>query len=110
MNKSDMMEMALDKLMGDMDDIEGDSSMAHDQDECPDPLGCKMHDAESGEALAGKPSGVEIEIKKIGEGVPSMKGIPADSPGEEPEEGKESAAEDGLSAEEAEELRKLLSK
>ncbi len=102
-----MMDMALERLMGDMDDLEGDASMAHSQEDCPDPLGCKMHDSESGDALPAKPTGVEIEIKKIGEGMPSLKGVPGESPSEEVSE-HEGKAEDGLSAEEAEELRKLL--
>lgn len=107
MNKSDLMEMALERLVGDMDDLEGDSAMAHSQDECPDPLSCTMHESEAGDALSGKPSGVEIEVKKIGAGLPSMKGTPSEPPAEEAAE-HEGAAEDGLSAEEAEELRKLL--
>jgi hypothetical protein len=103
MKPSEMMEMALEKLAGDMDDIEGHGAMAHSAEECPDPLSCSMHDDEHGDNLSkvepGTADGVEIEIKKVGPGMPSM-----DGEKEEPE-GK---AEDGLSEEDAEELRKLL--
>lgn len=108
MNKSDLMEMALEKLVGDMDELEGKSSMEHSVEDCPDPLGCTMHEGESGDALSGDGNGgVEIEIKKIGSGLPSMKGTPGESAAEEMAE-HEGAAEDGLSPEEAEALRKLL--
>lgn len=97
MEKSEIMNMVLDRLVDEMDEVEGNSSMAHSQEECPDPLGCTMHDGEHGDNLSeGKPSGVEVEIKKLGEGMPSMEGA------------KEDAAEDGLSDDDAEELRKLL--
>ena len=99
MNKSELMEMALERLIGDMDDLEGADAMAHGVDECPDPLGCTMHESESGDSLSSD--------AKPGDkpGLPSMKGTPSKGDGEEVAEG---AAEDGLSAEDAEELRKLL--
>lgn len=101
MNKSELMEMALEKLVGDMDDLEGTASMAHSTDECPDPLGCTMHEAESGDALSSD--------AKPGDkpGLPSMKGTPSKGDDEAPED-PESPAESGLSEEEAEALRKLL--
>lgn len=111
MNKSALMDIALEKLAGDMDDLEGSAAMSHSAEDCPDPLGCKMHDSELGENLSpaaaekmdGKPM-VEIEIKKMGEGLPSMEG--------EKEDAAEEAVEhaDGLSADEAEELFELLKK
>lgn len=98
MNKSDLMEMALEKLVGDMDDLEGAAAMAHDVEECPDPLSCTMHESESGEALSSD--------AKPGDkpGLPSMKGTPSKGDGD----GAESPAEDGLSDEEKEALRNLL--
>ncbi len=109
MAKSDMMEMALEKLLGDMDDLEGSAAMAHSAEDCPDPLGCKMHDDELGEHLSpgdkpGEPAeGVEIEIKKIGPGMPSMEGAK-----DEPSVDDLGQHGEGLSEEDAEELRKLL--
>jgi hypothetical protein len=102
MNKSELMEMALEKLVGDMDDLEGSGAMAHSTEDCPDPLGCTMHEAEAGDSLSSD--------AKPGDkpGLPSMKGTPSKGDGEEVVEEAEGAAEDGLSAEEAEELRKLL--
>jgi hypothetical protein len=107
MDKSALMEMALEKLVGDMDDLEGSAAMSHSAEDCPDPLGCKEHDSEHADNLSGegKPEGgVEVEIKKIG-GMPSMEGAKA----EDEEEGAEHEPKaEGLSDEEAEELRKLL--
>ncbi len=111
MNKSALMDIALEKIMGDMDDMEGSSSMAHSAEDCPDPLGCKMHDGELGENLNpaaaekmdGKPL-LEIEIKGKGDGLPSMEGAKDDAAEKEVE------GADGLSADEAEELFELLRK
>lgn len=97
MDKSALFDAALDRIMGELDDVEGDSAMSHSADDCPDPLSCKMHDEEHGDSLSGKPAGLEIEVKKMG--MPSLDGDYPES---------ESKAEDGLSPEEAEELRKLL--
>jgi hypothetical protein len=99
MDKTALLDMALEKLMGDMDDLEGASAMSHSAEECPDPLSCKAHDSELGENLTPgekSPAAVEIEVHKGG--LPSMDG----------EKSEDSKAEDGLSPEEAEELRKLL--
>ncbi len=94
MDRSAIFDAALERLMGDMDDMEGSSAMKHSVDECPDPMSCDQHDSELGENLTPAPKpAIAIEIK-----------------GAEPEsmdEGME-AAEDKLSPEEAEELRKLL--
>ncbi len=110
MNKSALMDVALEKLMGDMDDLEGHSAMSHSAEDCPDPLGCKMHDSEMGDNLSpasvekhGEPV-VSIEVKKMGDGLPSMEGAKEDAA----EEAVEHA--DGLSADEAEELFELLKK
>lgn len=93
MERDKMIDMALEKLMGDMDDLEGKGAMSHSMEDCPDPLGCKMHDSDVGENLSPEPS-VKIEVHKMG--LPSMDG------------GKEEGKGEGLSPEEAEELRKLL--
>lgn len=88
-------EKALAMLSGDMDSLEGKSAMAHSLDDCPDPLGCDMHESENAEPLADK--GLTIEIK--GAGMPTLDGAKA------PE--SEGMGE-GLSDEEAEALKKLL--
>jgi hypothetical protein len=111
MNKSALLDIALEKLAGDMDDLEGSSAMSHSAEECPDPLGCKMHDGEMGDNLTpaaaekadGKPI-LEIEVKSGG--LPSMEG--AKDGESKAEEAVENA--DGLSADEAEELFELLKK
>ncbi len=95
MDKNALLDMALEKLMGDMDDIEGSSALEHDIDHCEDPLSCTMHDGELGENLSGgegKPDLVKIEVKKMG--LPTL------------EVGKK--AEDGLDPEDLEKLRELL--
>lgn len=110
MNKNALMDVALEKLMGDMDDLEGSSAMSHSAEECPDPLGCKMHDSEMGDNLSGdgKPKDgaalLSIEVKKPGDGLPSMEGAKQDAAEKEVE------GADGLSAEEAAELFELLKK
>ncbi len=109
MNKSDLMDVALEKLMGDMDDLEGSSAMSHSAEDCPDPLGCKMHDDELGENLnpanaekMGAPV-VSIEVKKMGDGLPSMEGAK-----DEPSLDDKGEHGEGLSDEDAEILKKLL--
>jgi hypothetical protein len=96
LEKSALFDAALDRIMSELDDVEGGSAMSHTADDCPDPLGCTMHDSENAGSLSGD-GAVKIEVSKMG--LPSLDGGP--------EEG-ESKAEDGLSPEEAEELRKLL--
>ncbi len=96
MEKSAMFDAALDRIMSELDDVEGGSAMSHSVEDCPDPLGCTMHESENAEPLSGDKGASVVEIK-LG-GAPSMEG----------DEG--SPAEDGLSPEEAEELRKLLGK
>lgn len=95
MDKNAMLEMALDKIMGDLDDVEGKSAMAHEMDECPDPLNCKMHEGSSSDNLTpegGMPA-IKIEVSKMK--MPSM-------------DGKSAEDMDGLSDDESEELKKLL--
>lgn len=92
-----MMDLALEKIMGELDDIEGKSSMEHSLEECPDPLNCDQHGLESGKALAPEePAAVKIEVHKMG--MPSLDGAKED----------EGEADEGLSPEEAEQLKKLL--
>lgn len=95
MDKNAMLEMALDKIMGDLDDVEGKGAMAHGMDECPDPLNCKMHEGNSSDNLTpdgGMPS-IKIELSKMH--MPTM-------------DGKSAEDADGLSDAESEELKKLL--
>ena len=102
MDKDKLMDMALEKIIGELDDVEGRGAMSHTLEECPNPESCDMHDMELGKSLApedGHDGAVKIEISKLG---PSMEG--AANP-DSLAEGKE---EEGLSPEEAEELRKLL--
>ena len=98
MKDDDMIDRALALLSGDMDDLEGSGAMQHTLDECPDPLGCKMHEDEKADPLStlDEPS-VTVTI---GKGLPTL-GVPGDK-------GEDEKAEDGLSPEDAEELRKLL--
>ena len=105
MDKEKLMDMALEKIIGELDDVEGRGAMAHSLEECPDPLNCNMHDGELGDSLTpdggvqkGEPAAVKIEVSKLG--LPTMDG--------EKNPGDEEKAEDGLSPEEAEQLRKLL--
>ena len=90
-----MIDKALDMLMGDMDELEGKGALSHTQEECTDPLTCTQHDGEASKSLAedGKPA-LEISIK----GMPTLDGAKAE----------DAKAEDGLSTEEQDELRKLL--
>ena len=105
MDKSALIDAALDKLIGDMDDMEGKGAMAHSLDECSDPLTCGMHDGELGDnlspATAGEPAAVKIEVSHLGgnKGMPSLDGVT---------EGGEKGADEELSPEEADMLKKLL--
>ena len=92
MKKVELFDKALDQLMGDMDDMEGKGAMAHSSEECPDPLNCKEHEMESADNLSSEPA-VKIEVHKMG--MPTL-------------DGAKESAEEGLSPEEAEELKKLL--
>ncbi len=107
MDKGNLLDIALEKLAGDMDDLEGSEAMKHSPEDCPDPLGCKMHDGELGDNLSpaasekvdGKPI-LEIHVK--GEGLPSMDGEKMPSLDDKGEAGE------SLSEEDAELLKKLL--
>ena len=94
MEKEELLDKVLAMLSGDMDDMEGSEAMKHSQEDCPDPLGCTMHDSELGDSLTGldKPDGLKLEVSKVGL---------APGASEEGEKG-------GLSPEEADALRKLL--
>jgi hypothetical protein len=102
MEKEEMLDKVLAMLSGDMDDIEGRGAMEHSMDECPDPLGCTMHDGEHGDSLSGlaagdkSPAAVTLEVKKGG--LPSMEG----------ELGDGEKAEDGLDPDTLDALKKLL--
>lgn len=102
MDKEKMIDMALEKIMEDMDGLEGHSAMEHSLEDCKDPLTCEQHSGELGHHLTpdgGEPA-VKIEVHKIG--MPTMDGDKL------PEEGEDKKAEEGLSPEEAEQLKKLL--
>ncbi len=104
MEKTDLLDKALEMIMGDLDDIEGSGAMSHSADECPDPLTCSAHDSELGSALApgDKEPAVKIEVSKMG--LPSMDGEKDAEPSIEDkgEHGEE------LDAEDVEALKKLL--
>jgi hypothetical protein len=96
MDKEKLIDMALEAISSDMDDLEGKSALEHSLEECPDPLTCDMHKGELSDNLSKdeKPDGIEVEVHKIG--MPSLEGE------------KFGKAEDGLSPEEADELKKLI--
>lgn len=105
MEKSDLLDKALEMIMGDLDDIEGSGAMSHSAEECPDPLTCSDHDSELGSALAPgekEPAALKIEVSKMG--MPSMEGPSAEEPSidDKGEHGEE------LDAEDVEALKKLL--
>ena len=101
MEKSAMLDKALELVMGDLDDMEGSSAMSHSMDECPDPLTCGQHDSDLGDGLSKEPAAVSIEVHK---GLPSLDGEKAPSLDDKGEDGED------MSPEDAEILRKLLSK
>ena len=102
-----MFDAALERMLGELDDVEGSSAMSHSADECPDPLGCTAHDDEHGDNLSplgDKPAGdgVTIEVKKMG--LPSLDGAKEPSLDDKGQDGE------GLSDEDADILKKLLGK
>lgn len=101
--KVDLMDKALEMILNDMDDMEGNRATSHSLEECPDPLSCSQHDSELGDMAPekdenepGSPAAVEITVHKMG--IPSMEG----------EKLKEEDEGDHLTSEEAEDLKKLL--
>lgn len=102
MDKSALLDIALEKLMGDMDDLEGSGAMSHSAEDCPDPLGCDQHEAEHSANMTHDDGNPSLTIK-VGHGLPPSL--------EDSKEGEiRPGAEEGLSEEEAAELKKLLSK
>ena len=102
MKDSEMMDAALERLINDMDDMEGKSAMSHSLEECPDPLNCTQHDEDMKENLVGdkgKPA-ADLTIV-VGDGM-----MPKLGSREKEGEGES----EGLSSDEAEVLKKLLSK
>lgn len=98
MSKSNLLEMALDKIMGDMDDFDGKDALSHSKEDCPDPLNCKMHDEEGPkEGDLKDPALMKVEVKKVG--IPEIGSL-----------GEGEKADDKITPEEAEILKKLLSK
>lgn len=100
MHKAEMFDKALDMLMGDMDDMEGKSALSHSMEDCPNPLECDQHDGEEGKDLTPDHDSRSLEIKVSG--LPTLEGK------QEGKEGAMNRAEEGLSTEEAEQLKKLL--
>ena len=96
MDREKMLDLALEKMEQEIESIEGDEANSHSMEECKDPLNCPQHMAEMGEGLSKEPAAVKIEVHKLA-GMPSLEG-----------EMKGEKAEEGLSPDEAEELRKLL--
>ena len=98
MEKADLLDRALEKIFDELDEIEGKVATSHSAEDCPDPLNCPEHESELGEHLSpeklpgeSEPAAVKIEVHKMG--MPTLDG---------------KKAEEGLSPEEAEELKKLL--
>ena len=100
MKEDKLMDAALERIMNDLDDIEGKSAMEHSLEDCPDPLNCDQHGLEAGKNLTPEPSAIKIEIHKPG--MPTLDGEKL------AEEGEGTKSDEGLSPAEAEELRKLL--
>ena len=73
MEKSDLLDKALELIMGDLDDMEGKGAMSHSADECPDPLTCGAHDSELGGSLTDEKPAVKM-------GLPSLDGEKSDEP------------------------------
>lgn len=63
MDHRDMLEAALDKMMGDLDDIEGKGAVKHSLSECPNPEECDQHSDEMPKMDDG---GEEMPDKKDG--------------------------------------------
>ena len=106
MKDSDSMDAALARILDDMDDLEGKAANAHSLEECPDPLTCTQHDEEMKDNLTpgDKKPAADLTIV-VGDGMmPKLGGREAGA------EGEEGSADEGLSADEAAELRKILSK
>ena len=104
MEKADLLDKALEMIMGDLDDVEGSGAMSHSAEECPDPLTCSAHDSELGSSLEPDDKGpaVKIEVSKLG--IPSMDGAKE----EEPDLNDKGEKGESLSPEDAEILKKLL--
>ena len=103
MKDDKLTDEALARILDDMDGMEGKAAMSHTLEECPDPLTCTQHDEEAKGNLVpdnGKPA-ADLTIV-VGDGMMPKLGSR--------EAGEEGKAEDGLSAEDAAELRKILSK
>ncbi len=104
MEKTDLLDKALEMIMGDLDDMEGSEAMKHSPEECPDPLTCSAHDGALGSALApgDKEPAVKIEVSKMG--IPSMDGEKEEEPSiDDKGEHGESLDEEDIDA-----LKKLL--
>ena len=95
--KSSLFEMALDRLLEDMDSTEGKAATAHSLEDCPSPLTCTQHDDETMERLAPEPKpSLEVEVHK------EM------APGDVPALDDKGEKGEGLSPEDAEILKKIL--
>jgi len=74
-DEKDMIDMALSKLGGEMEDMEGKSAMTHEEEHCLDPMACDEHnplsmdrvdtDGRQGNQDGPDAGGVEIEVSKI---------------------------------------------
>ena len=135
MDEKDMIDMALSKLGGEMEDMEGKSAMTHEEQHCLDPMSCDEHnpfsmdrvdsDGRQGSQDGPAAEGVEIDViepKSLGGGESGEKyaqgGMVID-PTESRGPGEMSASKDDLTdkhlgassmtQEEEDELRKLFS-
>lgn len=106
MKDSDSMDAALERIINDMDDMEGKAAMSHTLEECPDPMNCTMHDDDVKGNLTPEDGKSKTGLTIIvGDGMmPKLGDKVSDGPG------SEEKSDEGLSPEEAAELRKILTK
>ena len=94
----DLIDVALSKILDDMDDMEGKGAMEHSLEECENPMECNQHgtDAEDGLNPGDSEHKPVLEVTIEKHGSPTMTGS------------GESGAEESLSPDEKEMLKKML--
>jgi hypothetical protein len=75
MDKQSMMDMALEKILNEIEDVEGKDAITHAPEHCLDPMSCAEHsdmgvkdmddmDNNMDESVMGKPAAIEISVEK----------------------------------------------